>query len=154
MRTLLPLITLSLLAFGCQPKQPVEPLVIGDSTPIVAIAGASHTTTETLGIEMDGVFLPLIRPGNPVPCSFTIPLRTDTDDQPEILVSPSWGTGPLASNHPLGRFQIVGIEPEPAGKSLIDFTLTITERQILLSARDVSHQADLEIRRVSGDTKP
>lgn len=152
MRTLLPVITLSLLAFGCQ-AQSREPLVIGDSTPMV---GASRTTTEALGIETSGgVFRPLIKPGTPVPCSFAQVFTTDADDQSQITIVPFRGTSRVAaSNHALGRFQIVDIPPAPGGTPMIDVTFTITERQILLSARDLKRQADLQIQRVSGDAAP
>jgi molecular chaperone DnaK len=148
MRTLLPVITLSVLAFGCQ-TQSREPLVIGDSTPMV---GANRTTTEALGIETSGgMFRPLIKPGTPVPCSFTQVFSTDADGQSQITIAPLRGTSRMAaSNHALGQFQIVGIPSAPSGTPMIDVTFSVTERQILLSARDLTRQADLEIRRVGG----
>jgi len=59
----------------------------------------------------------------------------------------------VASNHALGRFQIVGIPAAPRGTPQVEVTFTITERQILISARDLTRKTDLEIQRVSGDTK-
>ena len=58
------------------------------------------------------------------------------------------------SNHPLGRFQIVGIPSAPRGTPQVEVTFTITERQILISARDLTRKADLEIQRVTGEPKP
>src|SRR5688572_13137550 len=67
MRTLLPILALSLLVFGCE-KQSRAPLVIEDATPII---GAGRTR-EAFGIEtLGGVFTPLIKPGTTVPCSLS-----------------------------------------------------------------------------------
>src|SRR5450756_201799 len=100
MRTLLSIITLSLLAFGCQPQSRM-PLVVEDSTPIV---GAGRTMTEALGIEtLGGVFTPLIKPGTTVPCSLSEVFSTAADGQSQIMVTPFRGTNQMAaSNHGLG----------------------------------------------------
>ena len=58
-----------------------------------------------------------------------------------------------ASNHALGRFQIVGIPSAPRGTPQVEVTFTVTERQILISARDLAHKADLEIQTMSWHTK-
>ena len=152
MRTLLSIVALSLLAFGCQP-QSRAPLVVEDSTPIV---GAGRTTAEALGIEtLGGVFTPLIKTGTTVPCSLTEVFSTAADGQSQIMVTPFRGTNQMAaSNHALGRFQIVGIPSAPRGTPQVEVTFRITERQISLSARDLTHKTDLEIQRVTGDTKP
>ena len=151
MRTLLPILMLSLLTFGCQ-KQGRAPLVIEDATPIV---GAGRATSEALGIEtLGGVFTPLIKPGTAVPCSVSEVFSTAADRQSQIMITPFRGTNQMAvSNHPLGRFQIVGIPSAPRGTPQVEVTFTITERQILISARDLTRKADLEIQRVSGDSK-
>jgi len=140
------------LAFGCQP-QSRTPLVVEDSTPIV---GAGRTMTEALGIEtLGGVFTPLIKPGTTVPCSLSEVFSTAADGQSQIMVTPFRGTNQMAANnHGLGRFQIVGIRSAPRGVPQVEITFTITERQILLSAHDLTRKTDLQIRRVSGDTKP
>ena len=151
MRTVLPILTLSLLVFGCQ-KQNRAPLVVEDATPIV---GAGRTTTEALGIEtLGGVFTPLIKSGTTVPCSVSEIFSTAADGQSQILVTPFRGVNKMAaSNHALGRFQIVGIPPGPRGTPQVEVTFTITERQIRISARDLTNTADLEIRRMSGEAK-
>ena len=150
MRALLPILTLSLLVFGCQ-KQSRAPLVVEDATPIV---GAGRTT-EALGIEtLGGVFTPLIKPGTTVPCSLSEIFGTAADGQSQILVTPFRGTNQMAtSNHALGRFQIVGIPAAPRGTPQVEVTFTITDRQILISARDLTRKTDLEIQSVSGATK-
>jgi molecular chaperone DnaK len=150
MRTLLPIITLSLLIVGCQ-KQGQAPLVVEDATPIV---GAGRTT-ESLGIEtLGGVFTPLIKPDTTVPCSLSEIFSTAADDQSQIIVAPFRGTNQMAArNHSLGRFQIVGIPFGPRGTPQVEVTFTITERQILISARDLTRKTHFEIQRVGGDTK-
>jgi len=150
MRTLLPVLALSLLVFGCQ-KQSRAPLLVEDATPIV---GAGRTT-EALGIEtLGGVFTPLIKPGTTVPCSLSEVFSTAADGQSKIMVIPFRGTNEMvASNHALGRFQIVGVPSGPRGTPQIEVTFTITERQILMAARDLTRKQDLEIQRVSGETK-
>ena len=152
MRTLLPIIIFSFLAFGCQP-QSRAPLVVEDSTPIV---GADRNTTEALGIEtLGGVFTPLIKVGTTVPCSLSEVFSTAADGQSQIMVSPFRGTNQMAvRNHALGRFQIVGIPFAPRGIAQVEVTFRITERQISLSARDLTQKTDLQIQRVTGDTKP
>ena len=149
MRTLVPLITLSIFIFGCQSR---PPLVVENSTPIVS---AGHTT-EALGIEtVDGVFTPLIRPGTAIPSSYANVFSTDTDGQSQIMVTPFRGTNEVAAgNHALGRFQIIGIPSAPAGVPKIEVLFTVTDRQILMSARDLTHGIGLEIQRLPGDIKP
>ena len=153
MKCLVMLSLLSLL-FGCspQPNQSRAPLVVEDATPIV---GAGRATTEALGIEtLGGVFTPLIEAGTAVPCSVSEIFSTATDGQAQIMVAPFRGTNRMAaSNHPLGRFQIVGIPSAPRGTPQVEVTLTITERQILISARDLRRKAGLEVQRMSGQTQ-
>jgi molecular chaperone DnaK (HSP70) len=151
MRTLLPILALSLLAFGCQ-KQNRAPLVVEDATPIV---GTGHATVEALGIEtLGGVFTPLIKPGTAVPCSLSEIFSTAADGQSQIMVTPFRGTNQMtASNHALGQFRIVGIPFGMRGTPRVEVTFTITERQILMSARDLTRKADLEIQRVSKDAR-
>jgi len=151
MRTLISIIALSFLAFGCHSQNPLA-LVVEDSTPIV---GAAHATTEGLGIEtLGGVFTPLIKQGTAVPCTLSEVFSTAADGQSQIMVTLFRGTNQMAaSNHALGRFQVVGIPAAPRGTPKVEITFAITQRQILLSARDLTQKTDLQIRRLSGDTK-
>jgi molecular chaperone DnaK len=137
MRTRFPVLTLSLLVFGCQVQSP-PPFIVEDATPIVA----AGRTTENFGIELDGVFTPLIKSGTAVPFSVFAVLSTATNGQSEIVIIPFRGT-----NHALGRFQVVGIPPAPGGIPQVLVTFTITERQILMSARDLTHKMDLAVER-------
>jgi molecular chaperone DnaK len=152
MRTLFSIIALSLLAFGCQ-SQIRAGLVIEDSTPMV---GAGRTTTEALGIEiLGGMFEPLVNVGTTVPFSVSKVFTTAADGQSQIILTPFRGTNNMASdNHALGRFQIIGIPSAPRGMTQVEVTFSITERQILLSARDLTHKTDLQIQILPADVKP
>lgn len=150
MRTLLPIFTLSLLLLGCR-KQSLAPLVVEDATPIV---GAGQATTEAFGIEtLDGAFMPLIKAGTHVPVSRSEYFSTSSDDQTQILTSLFRGTNQMAaSNHALGKFQIVGIQSAPRGMAHVEVWFTITERQIRISAHDLTRDTDLEIQRAIRNT--
>jgi molecular chaperone DnaK len=152
MRTLLSIITLSFLTFGCHSQNRLA-LVVEDSTPII---GAARATTEGLGIEtLGGVFTPLIKSGTTVPCTLSEVFSTAADGQSQIMVTLFRGTNQMAaSNHALGRFQVVGIPAAPRGTPKVEITFAITQTQILLSARDLTKKTDLQILRLSGDTKP
>ena len=151
MRTIIPIIAFSLLAIGCH-SQNRQAVVVEDSTPIVS----AGSTTEALGIEtLGGVFTPLINPDTAVPCSKSEIFSTAADGQSQIMVILFRGTNQLvASDHALGKFQVTGIPVAPRATPKIQVTFAITQRQILLSARDLTRRTDLEIRRVSGDTEP
>jgi molecular chaperone DnaK len=152
MRSLLPILTLSILVFGCQ-KQNQALFVVEDATPII---GANQSTTEALGIEtLGGVFTPLIQQGTSTPCSLSEVFSTAADGQTRILVAPFRGTNQIAtSNHALGRFQIVGIPSAPRGTPQVEVTFNITDGQIRLSARDLTSRTDLRIQRLSEDINP
>jgi len=79
---------------------------------------------------------------------------TAADGQTQIVVAPFRGTNQMAAdNHSLGKFQLVGIPPAARGAPKIEVTFTITERQVLLSARDVTHNKELKVQRLNGDAK-
>jgi hypothetical protein len=119
MRTLLPMLTLLLLVFGCQ-KPSRAPLIIEDTTPIVG----TGRTAEDFGIEtIGGIFTPLIKSGTVVPCSLSEIFSTASDGQSQIMVTPFRGTNQLvASDHTLGRFQISGIPSAPRGMPQVQIT--------------------------------
>ena len=113
------------------------PFIVEDVTPIV-LAGR---TTEDFGVELDGVFTPLVESGTVVPFSLYTIFSTATNGQSEILVIPR------GTNHAMGRFQVIGIRPAPRGIPQVQVTFRITERQILMSARDLTHKMDLAVER-------
>ena len=151
MLSTLTVVTIALLTFGCH-SQNRQPLVVEDNTPIIV----ANSTTEALGIEtLGGVFTPLIKSGTTVPCSLAEIFSTAADGQSQIMVTLVRGTNQMASsNRALGRFQVIGIPSAPRGTPKVEITFAITERQVLLSARDLTSKIDLQIQKVSGDAKP
>jgi molecular chaperone DnaK len=151
MRSLLSALALTVLVFGCQ-KQNRASLVVEDATPIV---GAGRVTAEALGIEtLGGVFTEIIQLGTIVPASRSEIFSTAEDGQLQITIFLFRGTNRMAaSNHALGRFQIVDIPSGPRGTPEIEVTFSITERQILISARDLKSKAKIEIRRLTSGTR-
>jgi molecular chaperone DnaK (HSP70) len=150
--SILPIIMLSVMALGCH-SQSRQPLVVEDNTQII---GAGGTATEALGIEtLGGVFTPLIKPGTKVPCSVSEVFSTAADGQTRVMIILVRGTNQMAaSNHALGRFQVVGIPPAPRGMPKVEVTFAITQHQILISARDLTRDTEMEIRGVAKDTEP
>jgi molecular chaperone DnaK len=103
---------------------------------------------------MGGVFAPLIKARTAVPISHAEIFSTGSDGQSQIIVTPFRGTNRMVgSNHALGRFQISGIHSAPRGTPKIEVVFTITEQQILVSARDLTRNEDLEVQRVLEDAK-
>jgi molecular chaperone DnaK len=147
MRQMVPIIMFSILVTGCHPQNRLA-VIVEDNTPIVT----TGSTTESLGIEtIGGMFTPLIKPGTAVPCRDSEVFSTAADGQSQIMVTLFRGTDELAANnYALGRFQVTGIPAAPRGKPNIQITFAITQRQILLSARDLNRGMDLQIRRMTG----
>ena len=145
------LAAVALMLCGCR-EQSRAPLIVEDRTPIVA----TGRTTEDFGIEtLGGVFTPLIKSGTTVPSSISEIFSTAADGQSQIMLTLFRGTNQLAaSNHALGRLQIVDIPAAPRGRPQAEVTFTITDRQIRISARDLMRNRDLEIQRVRQDPKP
>lgn len=148
MRAILPTLLVALVVSGCQ-RRAHSPLVVEDKTPIVK----SGRTTESLGIQtLGGVFTLLINSGTVVPCSHFEKFSTASDGQKQITIMPFRGTNRLVANNvALGRFQIVGIPKGPRGTPKIEVTFSITQEQILMSAKDWTHQTILEIQKINED---
>ncbi len=127
MRTFTVAALAALLACSSKPS-----LVVEENSPIV---GASGTTTESLGIAtLGGAFTPVIVKGSKVPSSWTQPLPPGRTT-PDLGFSLYRGTDPdAAKDHPLGRFQVVGIsDPDRAA---VEVTFTIAGRSVSVAARD------------------
>jgi len=149
MHKLLTILVFLLLVPGCRKRE--APFVVEDRTPMVA----ASQMTEAFGIEtLGGAFTPLIKSGTKIPCALAEVFSTAADGQTQIVVAPFRGTNQMAAdNHSLGKFQLVGIPPAARGTPKIEVTFTITERQVLLSARDVTHNKELKVQRLNGDAK-
>lgn len=127
MRTLTVAVIACLLACSSKPT-----LVAEENSPIV---GADGTTTQSLGIgTLGGAFTPVIVKGSKVPCSWTQPLRPG-QTTPDYGFSLYRGTDPdAAKDHPLGRFEVVGIA-DPA-HAVVEVTFAIAGRDVTVAARD------------------
>ncbi len=103
------------------------------------IVGANGLTTEAIGIEtLGGVFTPIIKAGTRVPLSEVYVFSTAVDDQDQITIHPYRGRANVAKeNHPLGSFQIYGIEAVKRDQPQIAIIFTVTATgDIMLSAKD------------------
>jgi len=148
MRTVLFSITFMLLSIGCQ-TQNRPAFVVEENSPIV---GSNRTMTESLGIETaGGAFSPLINAGTKTPCEISVvlcyPQRLKNHRwQDEMIVALFRGTNQLTTaDHLLGRVQIMVIPSTPRNTQQVEITLSITQNQILLSARDNISKDDFEI---------
>ena len=126
--------------------------LVEDNSPIAA---GGSVTRESLGIEtLGGVFTPLIKQDTATPCLLTEVFSTASDSQSQILLNLFRGTNQMATNnHALGRFEIVGIPPAPRGVPQIEVKFSVTQTQILLSAREVNRGVNMTIRRVETSGK-
>ena len=148
MRTVIFSITFLLLTIGCQ-TQNRHSFVVEDNSPIV---GSNRTMTESLGIEtVGGAFSPLINAGTKAPCKISVvlcyPQRLKNHRwQDGVIVALFRGTNQLTTaDHSLGRVQIMAIPSTTRNTQQVEITLSITQNQILLSARDNLSKDDFEI---------
>jgi molecular chaperone DnaK (HSP70) len=115
------------------------------------IVGANGLTTEAIGIEtLGGVFTSIIKSGTKVPLSEVYVFSTAVDHQDQITIHPYRGSADMAKeNHPLGSFQIYGIEPVKKGQPQIALIFTVTAAgDIMLSAKDDKTGKTMGIRRI------
>lgn len=147
MRTLLSIIAVSLVAFGCGSKDPAT-LVVEENSPIV---GSADTTVEALGIEtLKDVLIPIIPLGVKAPYSHAETFGTDSNGQTKFNLRLFRGIKNIAAdNQNLGEFQVVGIPSAPRGSQRIEITFSLVDRKILLSARDLTSNTDLQIQKVA-----
>jgi molecular chaperone DnaK len=97
-------------------------------------------TPLSLGIEtLGGVFTKLIDRNTTIPTKKTQIFSTAADNQTAVDINILQGERPLAKdNHPLGRFQLIGIMPAPRGVPQIEVMFDIDANGILsVSAKDL-----------------
>lgn len=97
-------------------------------------------TPLSLGIEtLGGVFTKLIERNTTIPTKKSQIFSTAADNQTAVDISILQGERPLAKdNHPLGRFQLIGIMPAPRGVPQIEVAFDIDANGILsVSAKDL-----------------
>ncbi len=127
----------------------------GDKSELVVLLDvASHS----LGIETENdTFQEIIERNATIPTRKTMPFTTVENNQVRVTIHVLQGESSAASqNKSLGRFDLVGIQPAPAGVPQIDVTFEIDADGILkVSAHDAvtGMKREVEIRASSGLTR-
>ncbi|MDI6845921.1 MAG: molecular chaperone DnaK [Candidatus Saccharicenans sp.] len=112
-------------------------IIKGESRDLVLLL---DVTPFSLGIETEnGTFQKIIEKNTTIPARKTMPFTTVEDNQRRVRIHVLQGESPLArENTSLATFDLVGIEPAPAGVPQIDVTFEIDADGIIkVSARDV-----------------
>jgi molecular chaperone DnaK len=123
-----------------------ELVVLLDVTPI------------SLGIETEkDTFVKLIEKNTTIPTNKTMAFTTVEDNQRRVKIHVLQGENTAASqNKSLAKFDLVGIEPAPAGVPQIDVTFAIdADGLVRVSAKDVmtGREQQIEVRPSSGLTR-
>jgi hypothetical protein len=117
-------------------------MVVEDNTPII---GEDHRAKEAVYVDYPTGLHAFISKHDRVPFSLTGRAHTWT------TLHLYRGSDPEAARtNCLGHFQIIGTRPAPTGVVPVDFTVSVTEHQILLFVCDLTNQTPYEIRRVTG----
>jgi molecular chaperone DnaK len=114
-------------------------------------------TPLSLGIETeDDTFVRVIERNTTIPAKKTMPFTTVEDNQRKVKIHVLQGENQIASqNKSLAVFDLVGIEPAPAGIPQIDVSFEIdADGLVKVSARDVQTgmEQNIEVRPSSGLT--
>ena len=121
------------------PEKVGKPIVVEDNTPMV-MDGA---TTAAVDVVFNGERRTLIRPGRTIPC-----LAQFWDSEPRGPLSLfRTRSGATAAEHSLGQFEVLGLPPPPTNLN-VSVLCVISDRQIILCARDNHTEEFLEIRRL------
>jgi len=150
-QTRMPLVREKVAEFFRRPPaariNPDEIVAMGAALQASIIKGKSRdlvllldVTPFSLGIETEnGTFQKIIEKNTTIPARKTMPFTTVEDNQRRVRIHVLQGESPLASeNTSLATFDLVGIEPAPAGVPQIDVTFEIDADGIIkVSARDV-----------------
>ncbi len=134
--------------FGKEPHQGVNPdevVAVGAAIQAGVLGGEVKdvllldVTPLSLGLEtMGGVFTKLIEKNTTIPTKKSQVFSTAADNQSAVTINVLQGERAMASdNHPLGRFDLVGIPPAPRGVPQIEVTFDIDANGIInVSAKD------------------
>jgi molecular chaperone DnaK len=144
--------------FGQPPREDINPdeivamgaavqsaILKGDNRELVLLL---DVTPFSLGIETEeDTFQRIIERNTTIPTRKTMPFTTVEDNQVRVTVHVLQGEYLQASkNKSLARFDLVGIQPAPAGVPQIDVTFEIDANGILrVSARDIVTQMNQEV---------
>ena len=144
--------------FGKQPREDINPdeiVAMGAAIQSGILRGEMRdlvllldVTPFSLGIETENdIFQILINRNTTIPTRKTMPFTTVEDNQIRVTIHVLQGESLQASkNKSLARFDLVGIQPGPAGIPQIDVTFEIDADGILkVSAKDVVTRMEQEI---------
>ncbi len=153
--------------FGKDPVQNINPeeivavgaaiqsgILKGRMTDIVVLL---DVTPLSLGIETENnTFVRIIERNTTIPAKKTMPFTTVEDNQRRVKIHVLQGENEIASlNKSLAVFDLVGIQPAPAGIPQIDVTFEIdADGLVKVSARDVKTgmEQKIEVRPSAGLT--
>ena len=136
------------LLFGKEPNKSVNPdevVAIGAAIQSGVLSGEVKdvllldVTPLSLGIETLGsVFTKLIEKNTTIPTKKSQVFSTAADNQAAVTINVLQGERAMAAdNHPLGRFDLIGIPPAPRGIPQIEVTFDIDANGIIhVSAKD------------------
>jgi molecular chaperone DnaK len=159
-QTRMPIIRQTIADFFRQPPRedinPEEIVAMGAAVQSAILKGDQKelillldVTPFSLGIETEeDTFQKIIDRNTTIPTRKTMPFTTVEDNQVRVTVHVLQGEYLQASkNKSLARFDLVGIQPAPAGIPQIDVTFEIDADGILkVSARDVVTEMNQEVR--------
>jgi molecular chaperone DnaK len=144
--------------FNRQPREDINPdeivamgaavqsaILKGKQTDLVLLL---DVTPFSLGIETEGdTFQRIIERNSTIPTRKTMPFTTVENDQPRVTVHVLQGEYLQASkNKSLARFDLIGIQPAPAGIPQIDVTFEIdADGLVRVSANDVATGMSQEV---------
>lgn len=152
------------LFFGKEPHKGVNPdevVAIGAAIQSGVLTGEVKdvllldVTPLSLGIETLGsVFTKLIEKNSTIPTKKSQTFSTAADNQSAVTINVLQGERAMAAdNHPLGRFDLVGIPPAPRGIPQIEVTFDIDANGIIhVSATDkgTGKEQKISIKAASG----
>ncbi|WP_300458223.1 molecular chaperone DnaK [Desulfobacula sp.] len=153
--------------FGKTPNKGVNPdevVAIGAAVQGAVLKGdlkdvlLLDVTPLSLGIEtLGGVMTKLIEKNTTIPVRKSETFSTAEDNQPAVSIQVLQGEREMASgNKPLGRFDLVGIQPAPRGLPQIEVTFDIDANGIVnVSAKDTAtgKEQSIQITSSSGLSK-
>ncbi len=102
---------------------------------------------EDIGIEtLGGKFNPLLKSGTILPSKFTMAFSTAFDYQVAVSINIYRGSNDkVTENEHIGLFEASGFPLAPKGKPQIEITVSVSEGNIYLSARDQTNKTDLNL---------
>ncbi|MEN0063295.1 MAG: Hsp70 family protein [Myxococcota bacterium] len=103
---------------------------------------------ENVGLDNNGVLMPLLAVGTPLPAEAMQVMSTGSDEQSTIAIDLYRGNRMMAKDGTfLGRFAAAGFELAPAGIPQIGFCITVEGTSLWLSVTDERAGLPLRVER-------